>query len=116
MYQTIKTGLKSMSLNEADRRKIEESIEIIEFVSCTNCSRLWNLDARMYQDEFRTSTLSCCCHTVMRGCFSEERELSWAMWRFKNVFHRVLDCNLSKAINILTLFLMKSVDEEEASQ
>jgi hypothetical protein len=70
MYQTIKTGLKSMSLNEADRRKIEESIEIIEFVSYTNCSRLWNLDARMYQDEFRTSTLSCCYHTVMRGCFS----------------------------------------------
>ena len=65
MYQTIKTGLKSMSLNEADRRKIEEAIEIIEFVSYTNCSRLLNLDARMYQDEFRTSTLSCCFHTAM---------------------------------------------------
>jgi hypothetical protein len=58
------------------------------------------------QDEFRTSKLSCCCHTEMIP-LEVNGERSWHLRVCKNNAcpRRVWDRNVSAAINILYLFL-----------
>ena len=80
MYQTIKTGLKSMSLNEADRRKMDKA---------TNFSRF-------------------CSHFTRMGCYGEgEKAFLDCMRRCNNndfnTFCTVQDRYLSDAINIDSL-------------
>ena len=67
-------------------------------------SRLNTVD----HDEFRTSKLSCCCHTEMRGLLDPvEGTRSWSLRVCQNNAcpRSVWDRNTSAAINILNLFL-----------
>jgi hypothetical protein len=59
-------------------------------------------------DEFRTSKLSCCCHTVMQGLPDPATgKRSWHLRVCQNneCPRRIWDRNVSAAINILNLFV-----------
>ena len=66
------------------------------------------------QDEFRSSKLSCCCHTVLSNLLIDG-ERSYHVRVCQNVLcpRSVWDRNVSAAINILYLFINYNVHDQE---